>query len=278
MWGRFDTVARDRRRRRQGFDPLASLFESTLSETVRPESLRDDSETTLSSLPPAIDVTDPVFSPPSTPAKLAPEVADETMDEETTLADVPTVELPIVNDAHETDPIEIGERADVAVGRSVGEAPEVLSAASPLPRIESSLSSRAVRPKTAQEVLAELRVHSSQLATEEVLLPLEDRVEQSLRAALPEFENLYIAEASEDLALEEVVATYEAHAARFMAEGRMDAALSASNVSAAAGRSEGGVIAKALVRTDSAEYLVWLDLYAHTLIACFPDARNDGLD
>ena len=265
-------MARDRRRRRQGFDPLASLFESSLSETVRPERLRDDTETMLSSLPPAIDVTDPVFSPPSTPAKLALEPADE----DTTLSDVPTVEMPIVNESPAT--AETGDHPAAVTVRPLDGEPEVLSAVSPLPRVESNLSRRAVRPKSAQEVLAELRVHSSQVATEEVLMPLEERAEQSLRAALPDFENLYIAEVSEDLALEEVASAYHGHAARFMTAGRMDAAISASRVIEAVEKLESGAIAKALVRTDSAEFLVWLDLNSTTLIACFPDARNDGLD
>jgi hypothetical protein len=224
--------------------------------------LRSDAETTLSSLPPAIDVTDPVFRPPSSPAKLAPDVVDE----QTSLADVPTVESPLV------------EHTETLSLRPLDGEPEMLAAPLALPQIESRLSRRAVRPKTAQEVLAELRVHSSQLATEEVPLSLEVRVEQSVRAALPDFENLYVAEVSEDLALEGVASTYQAHAARFMAEGRMDAALNASRVFEAVNRSESSALAKALVRTDATEYLVWLDLYSSTLIACFPDARNDGLD
>ena len=259
-------MARDRRRRRQGFDPLASLFESTLSETVRPGPLPDDGDTTLSSLPPAIDVTDPVFSPPSTPTSPVSEP-----EQNATVLDEPTLEA-----EPGAQPVVTEESTDLYV--QPPRAPEELSVPLPLPRIEATLSERAVRPKTAAQVLAELRVHSSaQAAVEAREVPLEERVEGVLSVALPGLENIYIAEVEEDFDLSEIVATYTSHAERFMAEGRMAAAVAARSVATGLDGAGAHRFAMASIRTDASHYLVWVDLYASTVLACFPDAMDRGL-
>ncbi len=159
----------------------------------------------------------------------------------------------------------------------------------PLSRVEM-LSQRAVRPKSAQDVIQratevaraqEQRAEERrrQLEQEQADQPGAPRpplvhkvqrlLERKLRGLGPITVNNCIVLEDRDV----LRALWRAHRARFGAEGKLDQVVGAAAVLDAFDLVPGDKLVAAHVLTDASDYLVWLDMREGTPLAAFADAR-----
>ncbi len=68
-------------------------------------------------------------------------------------------------------------------------------------------------------------------------------------------------------------ALWKGHRARFAKQGALAEVVSTTQVIRALDAVAQGQLVAAIVRTESSDYLVWVDLGAQATIAAFPDAR-----
>lgn len=168
--------------------------------------------------------------------------------------------------------------------------PEPAKPRRPLSRVEA-LSQRAVRPKSAQDVIArateiaqaqEKRAEERrrQLEAEQVEQPGTPRpplvhkvqrlIERKLRGLGPlRVNNCIVLDDREVLR-----ALWRAHRARFGAEGQLDQVVGAAAVLDAFELVPAGKLVAAHVLTDASDYLVWLDMREGTPLAAFANARS----
>jgi hypothetical protein len=159
----------------------------------------------------------------------------------------------------------------------------------PLSRVEA-LSQRAVRPKSAQDVIQrateiakvqEQRAEERrrQLQQEQAALPgqplpplvhkVQRLIERKLKGLGPlRVNNCIVLDDREVLR-----ALWRAHRARFGAEGKLDQVVGAAAVLDAFDLVPEGKLVAAHVLTEASDYLVWLDMREGTPLAAFADAR-----
>jgi hypothetical protein len=160
----------------------------------------------------------------------------------------------------------------------------------PLSRVEA-LSQRAVRPKSAQDVIAratEIAKVQEQRAEERrrqleqeqgeqpgaprppLVHKVQRLIERKLRGLGPlRVNNCIVLDDREVLR-----ALWRAHRARFGAEGQLDQVVGAAAVLDAFELVPAGKLVAAHVLTDASDYLVWLDMREGTPLAAFANARS----
>jgi hypothetical protein len=162
--------------------------------------------------------------------------------------------------------------------------------ARPLSRVEA-LSQRAVRPKSAQDVIARATeiAQAQERRAEERRRQLEEEqgaqpgmprpplvhkvqrlIERKLRGLGPlRVNNCIVLDDREVLK-----ALWRAHRARFGAEGKLDQVVGAAAVLDAFELVPAGKLVAAHVLTEASDYLVWLDMREGTPLAAFANARS----
>ncbi len=156
----------------------------------------------------------------------------------------------------------------------------------PLSRVEA-LSQRAVRPKSAQDVIRratevakaqerraeerrrELKAEQSDAPKPPLVHKVQSLLERKLKGLGPlTVSNCIVLDDREVLR-----ALWRAHRARFGAEGKLDQVVGAAAVLDAFDLVPAGKLVAAHVLTEASDYLVWLDMREGTPLAAFADAR-----
>jgi len=162
--------------------------------------------------------------------------------------------------------------------------------AKPLSRVEA-LSQRAVRPKSAQDVIlraTEIARAQEERADErrrqleqerneqpgEPLPPLVHKVQRLIELKLRGLGPLRVNNCIVLDDREVLRALWRAHRARFGAEGMLDQVVGAAAVLDAFELVPPGKLVAAHVLTDASDYLVWLDMREGTPLAAFANARE----
>ena len=142
------------------------------------------------------------------------------------------------------------------------------------------LAKRARRPTSALEAARAASQAEDQRKQDEAIAAAEAHeraipalVESILRKQLRGVERLKVGKA---LRMDDRVvlrALWKGHRARFAQQGALAEVVSTTQVIRALDAVAQGQLVAAIVRTDSSDYLVWVDLGAQATIAAFPDAR-----
>ncbi len=167
--------------------------------------------------------------------------------------------------------------------------PRVEQPPKPMSRVEA-LSQRAVRPRSAQDVIqraqqvtaaAERRAEAKRREVEQaqaerpgtprppIVHKVQRLLERKLRGLGPiTVNNCIVLDDREVLR-----ALWRAHRARFGAEGKLDQVVGTAAVLDAFERVPEAMLVAAHVLTEASDYLVWLDMREGTPLAAFADAR-----
>jgi hypothetical protein len=245
----------------KGFDPLASLFDA-------PERRPQQAVSNVCS-----------FEDDDTSPSLHPDSTDDDFDvEEPSLVDI------------EIDKVALARAlARAALARAAG-APKPNPPAPPAPLPEPGLApaptrpedpslrllARARRPTSAQEAMAEAK-RREQRATTRARERRASQLPREVRRILKRQAPGATIQVVNALVMDErtkLRALWKAHRSRLSALGQLHQVVATSNVIRALTAVGPGQLVAAVVKTESSEYLVWVDMGSQVIVAAFENGRT----
>jgi hypothetical protein len=294
--------------RKQGFDPLSSLFEvpepaidgadglsdsaggsglgRVTTDLIQRETgamLAEDAPTEKAQLPPSAENVDPVA--------IAKEVGRAAAAKATE-----SVAVEARRNHAEREAVEEALMATLAQRAADGPSLGPSSVLNALPRPEAdeapaprygvkrsrteAMAARARPPMTALEAARvavkreeKRRKDKELVVNREQQQELSDRIQEMVPRMLPNAGAIYVANALRVRQRSLLQALWRSHRARFLADGQLERAVGAAAVLHALDSvSEEGLVVAHVV-TDASDYLLWLDLDQDTVLAAFSDAR-----
>ena len=294
--------------RKQGFDPLASLFEVPNSSTefeARPQppgfgDLAAEEELTevmqpeggehMDSAVVPDDVTEVTEIDPVAIAKALGRVAAEKAGSPVSIQQKRgkgAQDERLANLAEDAISRRVPAPRDDGVAAFLNRVPKVDPDAEKAPRYgvrrsrTESIAARARAPVEALEAariaqereeraFKEMQIVETRVRQEEMV----NRVQQMLSRVLPKSGAIYVANALQVEDRDVQRAIWRSHRARFLSDGALERAVGAAAVLHALEVVSSEALVAAYVVTDASDYLVWIDLDQDTVLAAFSDARS----
>ncbi|MBN1337115.1 MAG: hypothetical protein JXB39_14240 [Deltaproteobacteria bacterium] len=261
--------------RPKGFDPLASLFEPTEPEASE-EVARTPLDTGSPEFSPVLEPTDSFFSAPTSgPRAPVSRVAPP---------------APAGPTPPPVDPVALARilaRTAAARAGPPGSAPrKTRTPPEPSPVVEPAgrsgtrleeLARRDLRPRTAEEVLADMAHRPAPPTPRPASTPAGTsvgEVQEMLTGKVKGLSDYRVANCVRAEPRQVLKALWKAHRTRFASEGRLDSAVAAAAVLDALDQVPENRLSVAHVVTKAQDYLLWLDTGERRLIAGFADART----
>ncbi len=243
----------------KGFDPLASLFDA-------PDAFRAPSRAPIGS-----------FEDDDTSPTLHPDAAGDDYDVEE-----PSLVEPEIDKVALARALARAAMARVAAQQPKPPPPPAPVAPSVEPETEEisdpsqRLLNRARRPTSALDALARAKQQEEDAkvrARKRRMSQLPDEVRRVLKRQCPGAK-LRVVNA---LVMDEramLRALWKGHRSRLSAQGALHQVVATTNVIRALTAVGPGQLVAAIVRTESSEYLVWVDMGSQSTVAAFPEART----